>query len=285
MATGQAQTGFIGVCLAMQQLMERNQRILIYGTQSHINLKHMAVVQNSKPVYEHKIGFKLLDLQRATRQSSSSSSSSTKWTPPATEWTSRPPFAGQGARSYFVTAPLVQILLNNRVSHFWDLHMKDLAAKKNSMVLMAFPQLFHHEVDSARADRGSDRLLQTMDPSIADTDNIVVQFTAGFGIYNRTQTLVFAIWYAHMIGAGIHCEWRRNASVDISFEDCWDFDIETMLESTNCKYLKVHETESDQSIKDASFLPRSATCIWSFGFQCEPEHAIGNRLEWFRDGC
>ena len=48
-ATGQAQTGFIGACMGIRDLLRRGEdKVLVFGTHSHINRDHMKIVLQAR---------------------------------------------------------------------------------------------------------------------------------------------------------------------------------------------------------------------------------------------
>lgn len=223
----------------------------------------------------------LLDLQKVRHYEEQPSSSSQQWHS-GSESSKIVPWAGTGARSYFMTKKLAQEVLTKKVRNYWDLHLKDLAADSGSLVALAFPQLFYHEVDSSRADRGSARLLSTMEPAIADVDNIVVVLPQGVGVFNRIQTMIFAMWYAHMIGAGVKVIWPVTESCDACVEQVFYIDENKLTQNTGCKFLRVVNHTDKKAKKDTAHWTSSPTCIWHFGFQCEPEVATQHCLKQFK---
>ena len=139
-------------------------------------------------------------------------------------------WVGQGARAYAVSRELGQALINEPISHWWDMHVKAVLDKHRRSQLshqgkafyacLAWPLLFKHEIDMAHRLRGSGRLLaQATGPAEQISRYISLDLSGMWGFSNRAQTLCSVAQWCSMHRFGAYVLWNKNDACDSTFDE------------------------------------------------------------------
>ena len=172
-------------------------------------------------------------------------------------------FVGQGARALAYSREFAQHLLEQKVSHYYDMWVIGQLTKQrldwkrhrgqeyNTLYLLCEPPIFEHVPTFGKRFRGSGRL-ESMAPNSATEESyyITVELTWEWGLCNRINTILTLGHICAMARFGMYILWTATKACPGQFEEVLALDTENSI-LKKIPFIQIFDDPKDSNWKAA----------------------------------